>query len=313
MKTRKILATIAAFIAVATVLSAAALAVSLQSTHTDVTPTIDTTTPENVILPAITASEEKAALPDISRSEPVHEHYQALGGLAWMRAIDAQMEEYHLAEVARLECTHEDSIAYIDTDTGISSAYCMLCGATIILAQAPACAMVTNAINRDICVHEYTDWNYYDSANHTKICTKCMKTVYEAHSIVRADCTTFEHCSVCGGRDSSWESASGHIMAYVIDWDYLDANNGYDNADNYYHIYRCIRDDNDCQYVCDYIPFRENCTFDDLFWDAESDGMHEMYYRCPMCEVPYFIEPEICYFATLGYNCYRCNNPHPGY
>ncbi len=311
MKTKKILATVAAFIVAATVLSAAVLATSLPSARPEVIPPAQTQAPANVIAPATTpASAEKQTISEISDAEPVHRH--ASGDLEWMRAIDEQLRAYRQAEIARLECTHGDSISYSDTDTGITSAYCLSCGVINTLAEIPMEAIVTNAAIRAVCTHEYTAWSYYNSYDHKKMCTKCMSVVYEAHTKVPADCTTFEHCVVCNGRDGSWEYAYGHIMAYVIDWDSLDAN-GYDDEENYYHLYRCVRDDNDCQYICDYVQVRENCSFTELFWDAESGGEHELYYQCPMCDVPFFIAPEICYYATKGYDCYRCTNPHPGY
>ncbi len=305
MKTKKILTTMAAFAAAATVLCAAVLATSLPSTLT--TPS-GTQMPDNATASAVTASDASHKVYSrISTAELVRKYLREPGDMEWIRVIDAQMVEYHSAEVARLECTHEDSIAYIDTDTGISSSYCTLCGVNGVLAEVPATATVTNAAKRATCSHEYTDWLFYNSDFHKKICSKCMNVVYEAHTKIPADCTTFEHCGVCNGRDSSWMYAYGHDMAYRVDWDYLDSH-GYDNDDNYYHVYRCIRDD-----ICDYIQTREKCNFNELFWDAESGGEHELYYQCPTCYVAFYWEPEICYFATHGFDCYRCNNPHPGY
>ena len=313
MKTRKILTTIAAFVAAATVLSAAVLAVSLPSTHNDVTLPIDTTAPENIISPAIPASEEKTALPDISNAEPVHEHDRALGDLAWISAIEEQIRAYRQAELARLECTHENSLLFCNTDTDITSAYCLDCGVIEVGVESTVTSLTTNAEIMSECSHSYTPWTYINTSVHQIMCTICSKTITEYHQIVEADCVTSKHCIICDGRDNSWEVAWGHQMEYVFDWSNFMAAPDEVSPEAYMHEYRCTRCDNDLEYICDYVVKRELCTFTHIYWNPEKDGVHERYQVCPFCEMMYFLEDAECPAAVWGTSCNMCNNPNKYY
>lgn len=162
------------------------------------------------------------------------------------------------------------------------------------------------------CDHTFSNWRFYDCACHVRHCQRCSLRQYEEHMKVQADGNASESCAVCRDSYISSSFSYGHDTAYVIDSEYLEAN-GHDELQKYYHVFRCVRTDDDGQYACDYVQVRENCSFTELFWDAESGGEHELYYQCPMCYVAFYWEPEICYFATQGLDCYRCTNPHPGY
>ena len=310
MKTRKILTTIAAFVAAATVLSAAVLAVSLPSTHTDVTPTIDTTAPENIISPAIPASDEKAMLTDISRVSSRCDHRHITSDYEWSHALDVLVEECRLAEVAKRECKHEIGIFYNDTDTGVCAAYCTFCGVIRELDEVPANAIVTNALTRANCVHDYSDWMYADATTHSKMCSKCSDYQVGMHNRVAATCTTNEVCTICGDRDPSWEMAYGHDMEYVVHWDLLHEY-GYEDPENYYHEYRCVREDDTLRYICDYVPIIEQCDFTVRYWDPEENGTHDVYHVCSKCMIYWSEEHVVCPRAVYNGYCPKCLNPNP--
>ena len=308
MKTKKILATVAAFIVVATVLSAAVLATSLPSARPEVTPPAQTQAPANVIAPATPASAEKQTISEISDAEPVHRH--ASGDLEWMRAIDEQLRAYRQAEIARLECTHENSLLFCNTDTDITSAYCPDCGVIEVGVESTVTSLTTNAEIMSECSHSYTPWTYINTSVHRIMCTICSKTITEYHQIVEADCVTSKHCIICDGRDNSWEVAWGHQMEYVFDWSNFMAVPDEVSPEAYRHEYRCTRCDNDLEYICDYVVERELCTFTHIYWSPENNGVHERYQVCPFCEMMYFLEDSECPAAAYGTSCNMCNNPN---
>ncbi len=308
MKTKRILTTMAAFAAAATVLCAAVLAASLPSAyHDDVTTPSETQTPENVIDPVVSASEEKAVLPNISNAESDHEHLHVSGDLAWMRTIDAQRVEYHKAEVARRECKHENSLVFCNTDTDITSAYCPDCGVIEVGVESTVTSLMTNAEIMSECSHSYTPWTYINTSVHQVMCTICSKTIVANHHIVEADCMTSRDCIICNGRDESWESAWGHQMEFVFDWSNFMAAPDEVSPEAYVHEYRCTRCDNDLEYICDYVAERELCTFTHIYWNPEKDGVHERYQVCPFCEMMYFLEDAECPAAVWGISCNMCN------
>ena len=310
MKTKKILATVAAFIVAATVLSAAVLATSLPSARPEVTPPAQIQAPASVIAPATPASAEIATPAATSDRSILREHRHLSGDYEWVHALDVLYEECRLAEVARRECTHENSISYKDTDTGVCAAFCKFCGVTRELDEVPADAIITNAATRDICSHTYCSWSYADATTHSRMCSKCSDFQFAYHNRVDATCTTNEICKVCKGRDSSWGMAYGHDMAYVVCLDNLDEY-GYDDPNNYYHDYRCVRTNEEGRYICNYVPSSDYCTFEEVFWDSEVNGEHEVYYVCYLCLVSYYEEPDACPRALYGGFCPKCFNPHP--
>ncbi len=322
MKTKKLIITVAALIAAITVLSAAVLAISLPSAKPDAeptptptpTPAKTTAEPEDAVVQDVNASLE--GLSDVDQapkpsSETTQATLQTTVDHSWLDEILAQSIEYYYADQARRECTHEDSIAFLDTDTDVCSAFCTFCGVIRELSETPDTAILTNTATRSTCDHEYSDWGYFNATYHIKSCRLCGNFVRETHTIVPADCITYEHCSACNAHLESWDNAYGHNMDYLFDWDDVYSTDfDYDDQLSYYHEYRCCRRDNDDVLICDYVALRENCLFREWYWDPASDGMHEVYSVCQLCGMYFFDEPVECKYAIDGYYCDKCGVPH---
>ncbi len=224
--------------------------------------------------------------------------------LQWVNKIAKDHSEYIKAEEQRRSCTHENCITYYDSDTKESGAICLDCGqkqkSWVAYAKHD---ITTSAELQSTCSHTYTDWVWYSTTQHVRICTKCSIYSYGTHQVVPADCTTFEHCTVCNGRDSSWDMAYGHQLAYEFDMD------RFINQNVYYHSYRCTQTDNDLNPICDYVVSTEPCNFTATYWDAAKNGEHEVYHVCPECIITKFDSPVVCNKVN-GLPCSYCNRPN---
>ena len=245
-------------------------------------------------------------------SDPVSIHFSQ---------IASEYQAYIDAEKKREECTHENGLVFHDTDTGAYSLVCPDCAAkrTISLGDVSSeanadsevglvttRAITTNSVLTSGCAHTYTDWIWYTTTQHVRICTKCSAYSYGSHSIVEADCVTFRHCTICNGRDSSWQIAYGHELAYDFDWDAWD----FENESSYYHFYRCVRKDDYLEPICDYVISRSACDFTARYWDPAVNGKHEVYHVCPYCIITFYENDAVCEAAN-GRTCSYCLNPNP--
>lgn len=217
-------------------------------------------------------------------------------------AVNARIAE----DEARLLCTHENLYLFRDTDTGVVDGFCPDCGRMPEAIPTGIKIAETNAAMRSECSHTWGNWTYVDTTQHARICSKCSQLVYVAHTIVEADCVTFEHCTVCNGRDASWEMPYGHELDVKFD------NDGWIASDYtvYKHKYRCVRTNDYFEPVCDYVVSVSDCDMSVKYWDAAENGMHEVYYVCPACRWFKVVDSEEC-TAGGGRQCNMCKNPHP--
>lgn len=217
-------------------------------------------------------------------------------------AVNARIAE----DEARLLCTHENLYLFRDTDTGVVDGLCPDCGRMPETIPTGIEIAETNAAMRSECSHTWGNWIYYNTTQHARICSKCSQLVYAAHTIVEADCVTFKHCTVCNGRDTSWQIPYGHIL----DWEFDD--DGWFASDGtvYKHEYRCVRRDNDLEPICDYVISVSDCDMSARYWESAKNGMHEVYYVCPVCEM-FKVGNSVECTAGDGRQCNMCNNPHP--
>ena len=217
-------------------------------------------------------------------------------------AVNARIAE----DEARLLCTHENLYLFRDTDTGVVDGLCPDCGRMPETIPTGIKIAETNAAMRSECSHTWGNWTYVDTTQHARICTKCSQLVYADHTIVEADCVTFEHCTVCNGRDTSWEVPYGHRLDVEFDYDgWLES-----DCTVYKHEYRCVRKNNDLVPVCDYVVSVSDCDMIARYWEAAENGMHDVYYVCPACE-KYKAGDDVECTAGGGRQCYMCNNPNP--
>ncbi len=217
-------------------------------------------------------------------------------------AVNARLAE----DEARLLCTHENLYLFRDTDTGVVDGLCPDCGRMPETIPTGIEIVETNAVMRSECSHTWGNWIYYNTTQHARICSKCSKLVYADHTIVEADCVTFEHCTVCNGRDTSWEMPYGHELAEEFDYDGWIAS----DCTVYKHAHRCVRRDNDLQPICDYVVSVSDCNMNVKYWDAAENGMHEVYYVCSACRWFKVVDSEEC-TAGGGRQCNMCKNPNP--
>lgn len=217
-------------------------------------------------------------------------------------AVNARIAE----DEARLLCTHENLYLFRDTDTGVVDGLCPDCGRMPETIPTGIKIAETNAVMRSECSHTWGNWIYYNTTQHARICSKCSKLVYADHTIVEADCVTFEHCTVCNGRDTSWEMPYGHELDVKFD------NDGWIASDYtvYKHKYRCVRTNDYFEPVCDYVVSVSDCDMSARYWEAAENGMHEVYYVCPACE-KYKAGDDVECTAGGGRQCNMCNNPNP--
>lgn len=217
-------------------------------------------------------------------------------------AVNARLAE----DEARLLCTHENLYLFRDTDTGVVDGLCPDCGRMPETIPTGIKIAETNAAMRSECSHTWGNWIYYNTTQHARICSKCSQLVYADHTIVEADCVTFKHCTVCNGRDTSWQIPYGHIL----DWEFDDYGWIVSNCTVYKHEYRCVRRDNDLEPICDYVISVSDCDMSARYWESAKNGMHEVYYVCPVCEM-FKVGNSVECTAGDGRQCNMCNNPHP--
>ena len=217
-------------------------------------------------------------------------------------AVNARIAE----DEARLLCTHENLYLFRDTDTGVVDGLCPDCGRMPEAIPTGIKIAETNAAMRSECSHTWGNWIYYNTTQHARICTKCSQLVYAAHTIVEADCVTFKHCTVCNGRDTSWQTPYGHIL----DWEFDDDGWIKSGYTVYKHARRCVRKDNDLEPICDYVVSVSDSDMSARYWEAAENGMHEVYYVCPACE-KYKAGDDVECTAGGGRQCNMCNNPNP--
>ncbi len=190
--------------------------------------------------------------------------------MSFNAAVNARLAE----DEARLLCTHENLYLFRDTDTGVVDGLCPDCGRMPEAIPTGIEIAETNAAMRSECSHTWGNWIYYNTTQHARICTKCSQLVYAAHTIVEADCVTFKHCTVCNGRDTSWQTPYGHIL----DWEFDDDGWIKSGYTVYKHARRCVRKDNDLEPICDYVVSVSDCDMSARYWEAAENGMHEVYY-----------------------------------
>lgn len=217
-------------------------------------------------------------------------------------AVNARLAE----DEARLLCTHENLYLFRDTDTGVVDGFCPDCGRMPEAIPTGIEIAETNAAMRSECSHTWGNWIYYNTTQHARICTKCSQLVYAAHTIVEADCVTFKHCTVCNGRDTSWQTPYGH----ELDWEFDDDGWIKSGYTVYKHKYCCVRRDNDLEPICDYVVSVSDCDMSARYWEAAENGMHEVYYVCPACE-EFKVGDSVECTAGGGRQCNMCNNPNP--
>ena len=217
-------------------------------------------------------------------------------------AVNARLAE----DEARLLCTHENLYLFRDTDTGVVDGLCPDCGRMPEAIPTGIEIAETNAAMRSECSHTWGNWIYYNTTQHARICSKCSQLVYAAHTIVEADCVTFKHCTVCNGRDTSWEVPYGHRLAVEFDEDgWLES-----NCTVYKHEYRCVRKNNDLEPMCDYVVSVSDCDLTARYWEAAVNGMHTVYHACSACKAYKVLDSEEC-TAGGGRQCNMCRNPNP--
>ena len=171
--------------------------------------------------------------------------------------------------------THDNTRFF--SEAGTVWGYCLDCGASVTpplqLSTMPMGSQVvlTSQAIRNSCMHDY---GYYTlgADDHHAICSLCGYAFVESHNITAATCTTHEHCHDCGHHEGSWEDALGHSMGY--DSDFLNGT----------HTLRCMRADNDAQFMCDHIEEADvPCSWGESWVDSEYDGEHYIWQNCTAC------------------------------
>lgn len=201
--------------------------------------------------------------------------------------------------------------AFIVAATVLSAgAFAVLSAKAELEVETTAETTVGRCVPKSPHSHVFIDWYYLNDVVHARLCPVCCMMEIERHTRVPATKFTDEVCSVCHSRAQTWgEACRQHVMAYKMDWEYLETN-GYDDPQNYYHVYRCARCDNELQYTCDHVAERQKCSFLDIYWSPERDGVHTKYQVCEFCNIVFCLEDSECPAAAYGTSCNMCNNPN---
>jgi hypothetical protein len=209
-----------------------------------------------------------------------------------------------LALITPPVCTHEVTISYRDTDTGETGRFCTDCvekwvddPEALSLQSNWTPDIITSAAIRSVCDHSDYEYLMASATYHMIRCMNCVYEALEAHDILPADCENDEICSICNMRYHTWELRWGHEMDVVSDiFSYP-----------YTHTYRCVRRDNDLQFICDYVAYTEECEMN-TYWSPAESGTHFVYDVCVYCDGPGDWSEMPC-IAEVGL-CTKCNHPN---
>lgn len=191
-----------------------------------------------------------------------------------------------------IACAHESKLFLNDLDNNRIDSVCLGCGFTIpgAVPEATTRVITTSAEIRRACQHEWSAWYPYSTTYHKKNCVLCGESRFESHNRIPATCTEDEYCADCGAAD--WALRLGHMM-------------GFAPAEQAgMHEHRCVRGDNDHQFVCEYVESVEPCH-EVPFALEEENGEHLNYYVCRQCSSISIGETTPCY-ALLGLPCDAC-------